>query len=191
MGYAIAEAACKQGAYVDIIAGDTKAVHNNYNISYANTSDEMYNQVTSNMYNYNIIIMAAAVTDYKVEHISNKKIKKSSDKISLELIKTKDILHYLGHNKKEHQIIVGFAAETNNVEEYAYKKLTSKKADIIAANDVSRDDIGFNADYNDMILLFANGNKILTGKKSKKAIAEIIVKESILLYERKHNMEYK
>ena len=102
--------------------------------------------------------------------------------MELKLVKTKDILEYAGHNKTNNQILVGFAAETDNMEEYAKSKLVKKNADIIAANDVSRKDIGFDSDNNEITLFFKNGDKRNTGKQSKSDIAKIILTESTILF---------
>ena len=98
----------------------------------------------------------------------------------------KDILSYAGANKKDNQILVGFAAETNNMEEYAKQKLEKKNADIIAANDVSRKDIGFNSMDNEVTLFFADGHITHTGRQSKQDIAKIILAESAILHSEKN-----
>ena len=102
--------------------------------------------------------------------------------MELSLVKTKDILLYAGENKQNNQVLVGFAAETDNIEEYAKSKLMKKNADIIAANDVSRKDIGFDSSDNEVTLYFKNGEKRNTGKQSKIDIAKIILTESAILY---------
>ncbi len=181
MGYALAEEAYKMGANVILISGDVHISSDIPNIHKVVSAEDMFNAFLSFYDKADIIIMAAAVADYAPVYESIK-IKKSDDEIILNLKKTKDILSYAGKNKKEHQVLVGFAAETNNIEEYAKQKLEKKKADIIAANDVSRNDIGFDSDNNEMTLFFANGNITRTGKQSKQNIAKIILTESAILY---------
>lgn len=181
MGYAIAEEAYKMGAKVILISGEVSISSEIPNIHKVISAEDMYNTFLLYYDKADIVIMAAAVADYTPKY-EKLKIKKNDDDITLHLRKTKDILYYAGHHKKNNQILVGFAAETNNMEAYAKQKLEEKKADIIAANDVSRVDIGFDSDDNEMILFFADGHTAHTGKQSKDDIAKIILAESAILY---------
>ena len=119
--------------------------------------------------------MAAAVADYRVENISDLKIKKNNEKISIELVKNPDILSEISKNKKENQKIVGFCAETNDLEKYAQEKLKRKNIDFIVANDVSRTDIGFSSDENEVIIYNKSGKSFFVEKNSKKEIAKKIL----------------
>ena len=185
MGYALAEEAYKMGANVILISGEVNIKSDIPNIQKVVSAEDMYNAFLSFYDEADIIIMAAAVADYSPVY-ENKKIKKNDDELVLHLQKTKDILSYAGSHKKENQVLVGFAAETDNMEEYAKQKLEKKKADIIAANDVSRKDIGFDSMDNEMTLFFANGNVTHTGKQSKQDIAKIILAESAILHSEKN-----
>lgn len=185
MGYALAEEAYKMGANVTLISGEVNISSDIPNIHKVVSAEDMYNAFLSFYESADIMIMAAAVADYAPVY-ENNKIKKNNDEMILSLKKTKDILSYAGSHKKDNQILVGFAAETNNLEEYAAQKLSKKHADIIAANDVSRKDIGFDSDNNEMTLFFANGNITHTGLQSKKDIAKIILAESAILYNEKN-----
>ncbi len=186
MGYALAEEAYKMGADVTLISGEVNIASELKNIEYVVSAEDMYNSFLNHYNKADIIIMAAAVSDYTLTEVFNNKIKKNSDTLDLKLTKTKDILSYAGSNKKAGQVVAGFAAETNNIEEYAKSKLEKKKADIIAANDVSRDDIGFNSDNNEMTLYFANGDIKHTGMQSKNEIAKIILTECAILHSEKN-----
>ncbi|MDY5051808.1 MAG: bifunctional phosphopantothenoylcysteine decarboxylase/phosphopantothenate--cysteine ligase CoaBC [Candidatus Mucispirillum faecigallinarum] len=186
MGYALAEEAYKMGANVTLISGEVNISSDIPNIHKVVSAEDMYNAFLSFYESADIMIMAAAVGDYAPVY-ENNKIKKNNDEMILSLKKTKDILSYAGSHKKDNQILVGFAAETNNLEEYAAQKLSKKHADIIAANDVSRKDIGFDSDNNEMTLFFANGNITHTGLQSKKDIAKIILAESAILYNEKNS----
>ena len=186
MGYALAEEAYKMGANVTLISGEVNISSDIPNIHKVVSAEDMYNAFLSFYESADIMIMAAAVADYAPVY-ENNKIKKNNDEMILSLKKTKDILSYAGSHKKDNQILVGFAAETNNLEEYAAQKLAKKHADIIAANDVSRKDIGFDSDNNEMTLFFANGNITHTGMQSKKDIAKIILAESAILYNEKNS----
>ncbi len=186
MGYALAEEAYKMGANVTLISGEVNISSDIPNIHKVVSAEDMYNAFLSFYESADIMIMAAAVADYAPVY-ENNKIKKNNDEMILSLKKTKDILSYAGSHKKDNQILVGFAAETNNLEEYAAQKLSKKHADIIAANDVSRKDIGFDSDNNEMTLFFANGNITHTGLQSKKDIAKIILAESAILYNEKNS----
>ena len=120
--------------------------------------------------------MCAAVADYKPANVSSIKIKKRDAKFSLELIPTRDILASLGHKQDRQFVLVGFAAETDHVEENAAKKLRAKNCDIIVANDVSGADSGMESDENEVIILFRNGEKTKISRAPKKIIARELVK---------------
>lgn len=156
MGYAIAEAAANRGAKVTLITGPVAisppdCVHT----LRVKSAEEMYQAVMDNLAEATIVIMAAAVADYTPTKIADQKIKKLDGKMILELEPTADILAAVGR-VKESRIVVGFAAETENVEENARKKLTGKNADLIVANDVSKSDAGFDVNTNRVSLLSLN-----------------------------------
>jgi phosphopantothenoylcysteine decarboxylase / phosphopantothenate---cysteine ligase len=176
MGYAIAEAAIEAGHDVVLISGPV-----NLNpppgarcISIL-TADEMHDAVHQHLLDCDALVMCAAVADYKAAKVSPQKIRKRNETFSLELIPTVDILASL--SKRDHQfLVVGFAAETNKVEENAAKKLLAKNCDLIVANDVSRADSGMESDENEVTILFQNGEKKKISRATKKNIARELVK---------------
>ncbi|AEX84707.1 phosphopantothenoylcysteine decarboxylase [Marinitoga sp. 1135] len=173
MGYEIAKEFALRGAEVILISGPTNLkpsplIKEIINIT---TAEEMLEAAKDKYENMNIIIMTAAVSDFKVKNASKQKIKKDKDSITLELIKNPDILKTIGKIKKENQLLVGFAAETNNLIEYAKKKLKEKNCDLIIANDVSKAETGFNVDYNEVYILNKLGDVTHVEKNTKKNIA--------------------
>ena len=177
MGYAIAQAALAQGHHVTLISGpvNLEAPRDAQLISVL-TSDEMFEAVHGHADQCDICVLCAAVADYKPASVSSTKIKKRGEKFSLELIPTRDILDSLGHRQHRQFILVGFAAETNHVEENAAKKLREKNCDIIVANDVSGANSGMESDVNEVTILFRNGEKEKISRGPKKIIARELIK---------------
>jgi len=157
MGYSIARAAWLRGADVTLISAHTEIPHP-YGVRTieVESSDEMYKEVMLNLKRSDIIIKAAAVSDYKPKSRKKNKIKKSSDSISVGFIKTKDILKEIGMQKND-TLVVGFAAETENLEINSKRKLKNKKADFIVANDVSLNGAGFGSDTNTVTIIDSKG----------------------------------
>ncbi len=157
MGYGIARAAWLRGADVTLISAHADIPHP-YGVRTieVESSDEMYKKVMTNLKSSDIIIKAAAVSDYKPKSRKNSKIKKSSDSVSVEFIKTKDILKEVG-TRKNGTLVVGFAAETEALETNSKRKLKNKKADLIVANDVSLDGAGFGSDTNTVTIIDSKG----------------------------------
>jgi phosphopantothenoylcysteine decarboxylase/phosphopantothenate--cysteine ligase len=177
MGYAIAEAALTEGHDVALISGPAIVEPpRNANLIPVSTSDEMFEAVHRDADKCDICILCAAVADYKPANVSSTKIKKHGAKFSLELIPTRDILDSLGHKQDRQFVLIGFAAETDHVEENASKKLRAKNCDIIVANDVSGADSGMESDVNEVIILFRNGEKMKISRAPKKIIARELVK---------------
>jgi phosphopantothenoylcysteine decarboxylase/phosphopantothenate--cysteine ligase len=177
MGYAIAEAALTEGHHVTLISGPAIVQPpRNANLIPVSTSDEMFEAVHRDADKCDICVLCAAVADYKPANVSSIKIKKRDAKFSLELIPTRDILDSLGHKQDRQFVLVGFAAETDHVEENAAKKLRAKNCDIIVANDVSGADSGMESDGNEVIILFRNGEKTKISRAPKKNIARDLVK---------------
>ncbi|MBE6106559.1 bifunctional phosphopantothenoylcysteine decarboxylase/phosphopantothenate--cysteine ligase CoaBC [Anaerovibrio lipolyticus] len=158
MGYAIAEAAKKRGAEVILVSGPS-ALTPPEGVEFigVESAAEMRDAVMEHFSEADMIIKAAAVADYRVRNASDQKIKKNDEELTLVLEKNPDILKELGEKKRAGQILVGFAAETQNLLEYARAKLEKKNLDMIVANDVSRKDAGFNTDTNVVKLLYRNG----------------------------------
>ena len=177
MGYAIAEAALTEGHDVTLISGPASVEPpRNANLIPVSTSDEMFEAVHRHADKCDICVLCAAVADYKSANVSSTKIKKRDAKFSLELIPTRDILDSLGHKQDRQFVLVGFAAETDHVEENAAKKLRAKNCDIIVANDVSGADSGMESDVNEVIILFRDGEKTKISRAPKKNIARDLVK---------------
>jgi phosphopantothenoylcysteine decarboxylase/phosphopantothenate--cysteine ligase len=177
MGYAIAEAALVEGHDVTLISGpvNLEAPRNAKLISVSN-SDEMFEAVHRHADKCDICVLCAAVADYKPVEVSSTKIKKRGEKFLLELVPTHDILDSLGQRQERQFVLVGFAAETDHVEENAWKKLRAKNCDIIVANDVSDPDLGMESDENEVTILFRNGEKKKISRAQKKNIALELVK---------------
>jgi phosphopantothenoylcysteine decarboxylase/phosphopantothenate--cysteine ligase len=177
MGYAIAEAALAEAHEIMLISGPVNLrPQRDAKLISVSTSDEMFEAVHRHADECDICVLCAAVADYKPVNVSPTKIKKRGAKFSLELIPTRDILDSLGHKQDRQFLLVGFAAETDHVEENAAKKLRAKNCDIIVANDVSGADSGMESDANEVIILFRNGEKKKISRASKKIIARELVK---------------
>ncbi|MDD3224004.1 MAG: bifunctional phosphopantothenoylcysteine decarboxylase/phosphopantothenate--cysteine ligase CoaBC [Clostridium sp.] len=183
MGYAIAEEARDRGAKVTLVTGPSSIeAPFGINTIKVNTNEEMYNAVRSHFENCDMLIKAAAVADYKAKHYSEQKIKKSDDELKIEFKKDTDILRTLGTIKKN-QILVGFAAESNNLIENAIKKIKVKNLDFIVANDITKKDSGFSSDENTVTILSKDGEAHKFEKKPKKIVArelfDLLVKKRI------------
>ena len=177
MGYAIAEAALVQGHDVTLISGPVNLdAPQNAKLISVSTSDEMFEAVHRHADKCNICVLCAAVADYKPTRISSTKIKKRGEKFLLELVPTRDILDSLGQRQDRQFVLVGFAAETDHVEENASKKLRAKNCDIIVANDVSDPNSGMESDRNEVTILFRDGEKKEISRSQKKIIARELVK---------------
>lgn len=160
MGFALARAARDRGARVHLIAGPTSlTVPDGIQYQEVMTAAQMYEAVLGEAPEMHVVIKAAAVADYRPLEQAGDKIKKDSASLTVTLAKNPDILKTLGERKGPGQILVGFAAETRDLLENAAHKLARKNLDVIAANDVSRPDIGFEGDQNALTLLFAGGGR--------------------------------
>ncbi len=178
MGYAIAEAAIDAGHGVVLISGPVDVDRPpGATVIPISTSEEMFGALHQQARNCDVLVMCAAVADYKPAKVSKSKIKKRDADLSLELIPTRDILASLPTNRE--YLVVGFAAETENVEANARKKLEEKNCDIIVANDVSRPDSGMESDENEVTILFRDGQK----KKISRAPKKIVARELIKIFE--------
>ena len=176
-GYALAKAFAKKGFQTTLISGPTNlTVNNNINLIKVETAHEMLKATQENL-PADVAIFSAAVADFKVKEKNERKIKKQ-ESLHLELEKNIDILNYVSkHNSLRPKLVIGFAAETNNVEENAKKKLMEKNCDWIIANDVSNKSIGFDSNFNE-VSIFYKDNEIKDEKlsiKEKSAISDEIV----------------
>ena len=177
MGYAIAEAALDAGHEVILISGQVSLQPPPAaKLVSVLTSDEMFDAVHRDASKCDICVMCAAVADYKPASVSPTKIKKRSENVSLELIPTRDILNSLGHWHDRRFLLVGFAAETNDIEKNAARKLREKNCDIMIANDVSSAKSGMESDKNEVTILFQNGEQQKISRAPKKFIARELVK---------------
>ena len=176
MGYALAEAAARRGARVTLVSGPTSlSAPPAVEFIRVTSAAEMYEAVMSRLAGHEIIIKAAAVSDYAPAAPADQKIKKSgAEELQLTLRRTADILTAVG-TSKQRPFIVAFAAETDNVEQYAREKLERKQADLIVANDVSRGDIGFDADANEVSIIFRDGRSKTIERASKAVVADRIL----------------
>jgi phosphopantothenoylcysteine decarboxylase/phosphopantothenate--cysteine ligase len=175
MGYEIASSAVSRGADVTLVSGPVsiEAV-DKAKMIYVRSAAQMYKKMTELSKDSDVVIMCAAVADYTPKDVSSTKIKKGED-TKIELVRTKDILKELGSKKKPGQIIVGFAAETNDHEKSAKEKLMKKNLDIIALNDVSRQEEGFGSDNNNIKLFFSDGSENELGSKTKHELSKDII----------------
>ncbi len=179
MGYSIADSFKRRGAEVILVSGPTNLpVPQGVTRIDVESTAEMFEAVKEYM-DADIGIFTAAVSDFTVKNKSSGKIKKQAGSVpSIELTETQDILKYVGHNNED-MYVVGFAAETDNVEAYAQGKLESKKADAIIMNDVSDTSIGMNSDDNEVTIIYKDGGKVPLAKMAKTALAEKIADELV------------
>ena len=183
MGFAIAEAFAKRGANVTLISGPVNLpTPQNVNRINVISAQEMRQIALESAVKNQVFIGCAAVADYRVAEVAEQKIKKSGDEISLKLIKNPDIIADVGHLSENRPFTVGFAAETQNVADYAKDKLQRKNLDMICANDVSGGKV-FNADDNALHLFWKDGNKTLA-LKSKTDLAADLVNEIVAHYQK-------
>ncbi len=185
MGLAIANELSMHGADVTLVLGPTQIpITNNNNIHLINvtTAEEMYNACMEHYKKSDLAIMAAAVADYTPLKKEEKKIKKKDKSLNIELVKTKDILKTLGEKKKKGQVLVGFALETFNEEQFAKEKLQTKNADLIILNSLNDKGAGFGVDTNKITIFEKNGEEFKFETQSKDLVAKDIVDTIIKLY---------
>ena len=175
MGYAVARAAEHRGAAVTLVSGPSDlSPPANVACIQVGTAEEMADAVYEHADNCEIVIKTAAVSDYRPIHAADQKLKKGDKVSALQLEKTEDILKELGR-KKTGKVLVGFAAETENLNQYAQQKLEDKNLDIIAANIVGNPDAGFASDTNRVTLFFRDGSRETVPEMDKEAVAHIIL----------------
>lgn len=175
MGIALADTAFTFGADVCLIS--TVKVDKPYTVINLSTANEMLNAVKTEFFTSDALIMAAAVSDFRVNNTSEQKIKKSDEeKIMLELVKNPDILKEISGIKKANQTVIGFCAESQDLITNAKKKIESKNLDFIVANDISNNEIGFNSDYNAVTIIDKSMNEIKIDKMPKSELTKVILR---------------
>ena len=178
-GYEIAKSLSKKGFDTTLISGPTHLeIDEDINLIRVETAEEMFQATLTNL-PADVAIFSAAVSDYKVKEKSEIKIKKQ-DNLNLNLEKNVDILNYVSnHNSLRPGLVIGFAAETDNLESYAIKKLNEKNCDWIIANDVSKSNIGFNSDFNEVSIFYKDNKSDKISYKPKSEISDEIVEKII------------
>ena len=178
MGISIANECARRGAEVILVTSvDNDSISNNVKKVKITSTNDMFEAVKNNFKDCNFIIKAAAVSDYTPVQVFDKKVKKQEGNLTIEFQRTQDILKYVGDNKREGQKVIGFAAETNNLIEYAKEKIVKKNLDYIVANDISKKDIGFGSDDNEVYIIDRHDNIKKIDKSNKNNIAKAIVDE--------------
>lgn len=185
MGYALAKAAQQLGAKVTLVSGPVQlSPPINVQLKQVKNAQEMFDTVKQHYKNQDIIIKAAAVSDYRPTTIHDEKIKKAEDKLSLTLVKNPDILAYLGEHKLPHQILCGFAMESKDLLTNAKEKMIRKNCDMLVANHLKMEGAGFQGDTN--IASILQGEKIESFEKmTKEELAHIILHKLYTLYKGK------
>lgn len=178
MGYAIAEQAVRMGAKVILVSAPTSLpIPSGVDFISVDSAVSMQESVEARYNDVNVVIMAAAVSDFRVLHKAEQKIKKM-ESMTIELVKNPDILQGLG-SKKSHQILVGFAAETEHVIKYGQDKVAKKNLDMLVANDVSKSNAGFNVDTNEGYFLYPDKEPKEMPNMKKSDLARHILREVI------------
>ncbi len=183
MGFAIAEALAKEGAEVTLVSGPTHLATRNPDIKRVNivSAEEMYAVCMEHAPSQQIVVMAAAVADYRPENIARQKIKKKDVLFLLRLTKTTDILKQLGTNKPKDQVLVGFALETENELKNAKEKLKSKNLDFIVLNSMNDEGAGFSSDQNKITIVDKKNKATAFPLKNKEDVARDIVEKIVEL----------
>jgi phosphopantothenoylcysteine decarboxylase/phosphopantothenate--cysteine ligase len=174
-GYELAKSLSRNGFQTTLISGPTNLkVNEEIKLIKVETAEQMFKETQKNL-PVDVAIFSAAVADFKVVEKKNLKIKKK-DELTIKLEKNVDILNYVSnHNSMRPKLVIGFAAETNNLENNAIEKLNNKNCDMIIANDVSKQNIGFDSDFNEVTIFYKNNKKEKLFAKNKSLISEEIV----------------
>ncbi len=181
MGYALAEAALNRGARVILVSGPVSIpAPVRIELTSVRTAREMRQAVLDHLEEATIIIKSAAVADYQVSDVPKQKLKKTATRLSLELDPTPDILAEVGQ-KKGDRLLIGFAAETENLLEEARRKMVSKHCDMVVANLINQDGLGFESDRNEVEILTRSGDRVHAGPADKREIADRILDQVAVL----------
>lgn len=174
MGIAMADEIHRAGGEVLLIT--TVSVNKSYKVIRVNTTVDILNEVKNNINEDMNVVMTASISDYRVENVSDQKIKKENNgELVLKLVQNPDVLKEIAKIRTDKQKIIGFCAETENVVENAIKKIKSKNLDYIVANDVSRKDIGFNVDYNEVVLIDKDCKQVKIDRDTKHNISRKVL----------------
>lgn len=178
MGISLANECTRRGAEVILVSSvDNDTISSKVKKIKITSTNDMFEAVKNNFKDCDFIIKAAAVSDYTPVQVFDKKVKKQEGNLTIEFQRTQDILKYVGDNKHEGQKVIGFAAETNNLIEYAKEKIVKKNLDYIVANDISKKDIGFGSDDNEVYIIDKHDNIKKIDKSNKNNISKAIVDE--------------
>ena len=178
MGISIANECARRGAEVILVSSvDNDTISSKVKKIKITSTNDMFEVVKNNFKDCDFIIKAAAVSDYTPVQVFDKKVKKQDGNLTIEFQRTQDILKYVGDNKTDKQKVIGFAAETNNLIEYAKEKIVKKNLDFIVANDISKKDIGIGSDDNEVYIIDKHDNIKKIDKNSKTNVAKAIVDE--------------
>jgi phosphopantothenoylcysteine decarboxylase/phosphopantothenate--cysteine ligase len=181
MGYALAEAARRRGAHVILISGPVALQPPaDVRVISVRSAEDMYRAVLQHLDQASVVIMAAAVADYRPVQREPQKIKRGAPRLVLELEQTPDILAAISR-QKGNRILVGFAAETERLREHARRKLQAKQLDLLVGNDVTRPGAGFDVDTNEAVLFFADGREVPLPLLSKRELADRILDAVVAL----------
>ena len=174
-GYELAKSLSRNGFQTTLISGPTNLkINEEIKLIKVETAEQMFKETQKNL-PVDVAIFSAAVADFKVVEKKNLKIKKK-DELTIKLEKNVDILNYVSnHNSMRPKLVIGFAAETNNLENNAIEKLNNKNCDMIIANDVSKQNIGFDSDFNEVTIFYKNNKKEKLFAKNKSLISEEII----------------
>lgn len=189
MGYALAQAAALRGAKVVLVSGPVNLpAPEGVEMVPVQTAQEMYDAVMANLEASSIVIKSAAVADYHVANVPKQKVKKSAMRLSLELDPTLDILAEVGRRKQD-RLLIGFAAETENLVAEARRKMKTKNCDMVVANNVSADGVGFESDQNEIVLVLSTGEIQPLPRATKRALADQILDQVLKLRLALHNRQ--
>lgn len=182
MGYAVAEAARRRGADVILVSGPTRIeAASGVTLHRVRTADEMARAVFENLEAASMVVMTAAVADYRPSHLAPAKIKRNGGSRTLELEPTQDILAGVSARRRPGQLVIGFAAETENLIENARTKLQRKKLDLVVANNVTEEGAGFDVETNIVTLVFPDGRTLPLQRMSKLEVAGRILDHIVAL----------
>jgi len=176
MGHAVAERAARRGAAVELVTTMKRPVDvSGIDVEHVETADDMARAVTSRFPGCDVVVMAAAVADFRPKAVADEKLKKREGVPEVVLEPTTDVLALLGERKQPGQVLVGFAAETDHVEQHAAEKMVGKRVDVMVANDVSASDAGFEVDTNRAVLLYSSGSREETSLLDKGDLADLLL----------------